>query len=86
MSELTVDALVTIMRECAGEEEPAGAIEGDIGDVAFEILGYDSLALMEGAAAVKRTYQVTLPDDVLVRVRTLNEFVAAVNDAANADR
>ncbi|MFI6026224.1 acyl carrier protein [Amycolatopsis magusensis] len=78
MSELTLPELVVIMRECAGEEESAD-LDGDIGDVDIESLGYDSLALMEAAATVKRTYQVQLSDDALAEVRTLNQFVTAVN-------
>ncbi|ASR34898.1 hypothetical protein BAY61_07800 [Prauserella marina] len=83
MSELTLSELVTIMRKCAGEEESVDD-GGDIGNVLLESLGYDSLALMEAAATVKRAYRVQLPDDALAEVRTLNQFVTAVNQAGRA--
>ncbi|QEU96245.1 acyl carrier protein [Streptomyces kanamyceticus] len=80
MSELTLPELVDIMRECAGEEEAVTAAGADVGDVELENLGYDSLALMEAAGRVKRQYKAELTDDALAEIRTLNQFVAAVND------
>jgi act minimal PKS acyl carrier protein len=76
MSQLTLPELVEIMRECAGEDESAGAGGGDIGDADLEDLGYDSLALMEAAARVKRQFKA----EALAEIHTLNQFVAAVND------
>ncbi|MFV2104716.1 acyl carrier protein [Micromonospora sp. LOL_024] len=83
MSELTLPEMVEIMRECAGEEA-AVEVDGNIGDVDLQILGYDSLALMEAAAMVKRTYRVELSDDALSEVRTLNQFVNAVHQVARS--
>jgi act minimal PKS acyl carrier protein len=80
VSELTLSHLVDILRECAGEDEAVTAEGGDIGDVELEYLGYDSLAVMEAASRVKREYGVELPDDTLAEIRTLNRFVAAVNE------
>ncbi|MFD7229170.1 acyl carrier protein [Streptomyces sp. NPDC059881] len=80
MSELTLPVLIDIMRECAGEDEAVTAEGGDIGDVELENLGYDSLALMEAAGRVKRQFNAELSDVVFAEIRTLNQFVAAVND------
>ncbi|MEU5400844.1 acyl carrier protein [Streptomyces sp. NPDC005963] len=79
-SELTLPELTDIMRECAGEDEALTSHEGDIGEVELEFLGYDSLALMEAASRVKRQYGVELSDDGLAQIRTLNQFVTAVNE------
>ncbi|MEV0001588.1 acyl carrier protein [Micromonospora sp. NPDC050980] len=78
MSQFTIDDLKRIMRECAGEEEGAG-LDGDIGEVPFEQLGYDSLALLETAARVGRELRVSLPDDLVAEVDTPAAFVAFVN-------
>jgi act minimal PKS acyl carrier protein len=80
MSQLTLPELVEIMRECAGEDESAGAGGRDIGDADLEDLGYDSLALMEAAARVKRQFKAELSEEALAEIHTLNQFVAAVND------
>ncbi|MFJ4907034.1 acyl carrier protein [Streptomyces sp. NPDC093249] len=80
MSELTLPVLIDIMRECAGEDEAVAAEGGDVGDVELEYLGYDSLALMEAASRVKREFGAELPDDALAEIRTLNQFVTAVNE------
>ncbi|MEU6024210.1 phosphopantetheine-binding protein [Micromonospora sp. NPDC048871] len=83
MSELTLSEMIEIMRECAGEEASVD-VGDDIGDVDLQLLGYDSLALMEAAAIVKRTYRVELSDDALSEVRTLNQFVAAVQQVGRS--
>ncbi|EWC63333.1 Acyl carrier protein [Actinokineospora spheciospongiae] len=79
MTELTLDGLITIMRECAGEDE-AVDLDGGVEDTPFDELGYDSLALMEAASRVGRDYGVDLPEDALGRVRTPGEFLTLVND------
>jgi minimal PKS acyl carrier protein len=78
MNELTLDELIEIVRECAGEDETVD-LDGDVADTAFEELGYDSLALMEAAARVSRDYEVVLPEDALADIRTPAQFVTLVN-------
>ena len=78
MSQFTIADLKQVMRECAGEDESV-TLDGDIGTVPFEALGYDSLALMEAASRIQRTWGVSLPDDALVEVETPADFVALVN-------
>lgn len=79
MSELTLPVLIDIMRECAGEDEEVAAEGEGIGDIELERLGYDSLAMMEAAGRVKRQFHAELSDSALADIRTLNQFVAAVN-------
>ncbi|WP_420497261.1 acyl carrier protein [Parafrankia sp. FMc2] len=77
---MTIDDLRRILVECAGdvqEGEPAG----DIRDVAFEELGYDSLALMETSARITTEFGVAVPDDRLADLRTPRELLDLVNDA-----
>ncbi|GAA1557863.1 acyl carrier protein [Dactylosporangium maewongense] len=78
--ELTVDGVRELLREVAGEDE-TGGLDGDIGAVPFEDLGYDSLALLELAGRVERDYRVRLADDTVVQARTPDEFVGIVNQA-----
>jgi len=78
MRKLTVAELKKIMRQCAGDDG-GSAMDGDITDIAFEELGYDSLALLETAGHVQREYGVTLAEDGLAEVATPGEFVRFVN-------
>lgn len=76
--ELTVTRLMEIMRKCAG----AGISQsGDIQDVEFGDLGYDSLALLETAAYVQREYGVRLVDEEVPEAKTPRDFLNLVNSA-----
>ena len=77
-TQLTIDDLKQIMRECAGEDD-AVSLEGDILDTSFLDLGYDSLALLETAALVKRQYGVTVSDEDLHGIETPRAFLTKVN-------
>ena len=74
-----LDDLIRIMRECAGEEESVN-LSGEIAEVTFEDLGYDSLALMEAASRVQREYHLSLPESELEQVSTPAAFVTLVNE------
>ncbi|WP_371480187.1 acyl carrier protein [Kitasatospora sp. NBC_00315] len=78
MNTLTLDALVVILRESAGEDESID-LGGDIADQFFTDLGYDSLALLETAGRIQREYRVTLDDDQLGAAETPQQFLDAVN-------
>ncbi|MDG4820757.1 acyl carrier protein [Asanoa sp. WMMD1127] len=77
----TIDDVRRIMREAAGEAE-SSSLDGDIGDVTFTDLGYDSLALLELAARVQQEYGVPMPDEALEHMQTPAETVTYVNDRA----
>jgi act minimal PKS acyl carrier protein len=79
MTSFNLDDLIKIMRECAGEDESVN-LSGEIAEVSFEELGYDSLALMETASRVQRAYGFSLPEDELAEVRTPAAFVTLVNE------
>jgi act minimal PKS acyl carrier protein len=83
MSEFTIEDLKRIMRESAGEDE-SPTVDGDVLDVTFQDLGYDSLALMETTSRVERALAVKLPEDewqaaVLVESSTPRDFLRFVN-------
>lgn len=74
MTEFTVDTLRRIMRDCAGADD-ANTIDGDILDVSFIEIGYDSLALLETASRVEREFRVTLPEEAMADIETPRQFV-----------
>ncbi len=83
MALMTLDDLRAILVECAGEDDAAG-MAGDIAEVPFEDLGYDSLALMETAARIEQRFGVRIPDEQIMMLVTPNAVLDAVNTAAAA--
>jgi act minimal PKS acyl carrier protein len=79
MTEFTLDDLRRILRACAGEAESVD-LDGNISDVPFGELGYDSLALLELAVRVEREFGASIPDDAAVAMRTPGMAVTYVND------
>ena len=78
MKEITIEELRTILRECAGEEEGVD-LDGQILDVEFEELGYESLALLEASGRIEREYGIVLGDDALNEARTPRALLEIVN-------
>ncbi|TYB60582.1 acyl carrier protein [Nonomuraea sp. PA05] len=76
-TELRLDELKRIMRECGAED--AAGLDGDVLDVPFKELGLDSLAVMEIGARVERDYGVEMPDDVMDKLQTPRETLDFVN-------
>ncbi|MFD0468421.1 acyl carrier protein [Nonomuraea thailandensis] len=60
MKELTLDDLRHLMRISAGEDESID-LEGDIIDLGFRDLGYDSLAVLELASRLERDWGWSCP-------------------------
>jgi act minimal PKS acyl carrier protein len=77
--DVSIDDLKRILRTCAGETEGID-LDGDILDLEFEALGYDSLALLETAAQLTQEYGVELDDDATVSARTPRELLKLVNE------
>lgn len=80
MTRLTLNELVTLLHECAGVDESVD-MTGDIADIGFDDLGYDSLALFNTVGRIERDYQIQLGDDVVSMAGTPAELVTLVNDA-----
>lgn len=77
MAELTIDQLKNLLRISAGEDEAIN-LDGDISETAFGSLGYDSLALLETAALIKREYGLDITD-AISEIETPGALVGYVN-------
>jgi minimal PKS acyl carrier protein len=77
--ELTLDDLRRILRAVAGEAEGAG-LDGDILDVTFTDLGYDSLALLETAGQIERERDLQLDESTITDAQTPRQLLAAVTE------
>jgi act minimal PKS acyl carrier protein len=78
MSEFDVAQVKEIMLASAGAPE-GGELDGDISDVEFADLGYDSLAVLELCSQVERRYGITISDDALGEMPTPARAVEYVN-------
>jgi minimal PKS acyl carrier protein len=67
-----------ILRECAGAEDGVN-LDGEILDTEFDLLGYDSLALMETAARIAREYGIRVDDDALTAATTPRRLLDLLN-------
>ncbi|MFG2552074.1 acyl carrier protein [Streptomyces sp. NPDC048581] len=75
-----IEDLRRILVACAGEEE-GSRLGGDTLDTPFEELGYDSLALMETAAAIQEEYGIVLPDEEVSEAHTPRSLLDLANGA-----
>jgi act minimal PKS acyl carrier protein len=80
MAQFTVADLVRLLRECAGEEESVN-LDGDILDVRFDDLGYDSLALFNTISRIERDYGVQLPDEAVADATTPRALLDEINQS-----
>ncbi|WP_406864150.1 acyl carrier protein [Streptomyces sp. HUAS MG47] len=76
--EFTLDDLRRILLAAAGADEGVD-LDGDILDVRFEALGYESLALLETGGLIEREYGISLDEDALADADTPRALIAAVN-------
>ncbi|MFJ8903114.1 phosphopantetheine-binding protein [Streptomyces sp. NPDC102359] len=74
----TLDDLRRILLEAAGADEDVD-LAGDIADTTFEVLGYESIALLETGGRIEREYGIVLDDDDLGDDITPRDLVDAVN-------
>ena len=67
-----------ILRDSAGVE--AGVdLDGEILDITFEDLGYDSIAVLETAAKITQEYGLPVDDDTLTVNSTPRELLALID-------
>ncbi len=83
MSKFNLDDLVRLLRDSAGEDDLVD-LDGDIIDVPFDTLGYDSLALFNLIGHVQREYDVRLEDEVVTQAKTPRDMLNLVNEALTA--
>ncbi|MER6788120.1 phosphopantetheine-binding protein [Streptomyces sp. NPDC000658] len=77
-SQFTLDDLRRILLEAAGADENID-LGGDILDTAFEVLGYESIALLETGGRIEREYNIVLDDDDLSDELAPRDLIEAVN-------
>jgi minimal PKS acyl carrier protein len=78
LGSFTLDDLREILRVCAGTTESAD-LGGDIAQMTFEDLGYDSLAVLETAAKLENQLGVVIPDEAAEQLLTPHALVEYVN-------
>ncbi|AYN38952.1 acyl carrier protein [Streptomyces dangxiongensis] len=82
MKQLELSELTALLRECAGEDEGVD-LDGDVLDIPFTDLGYDSLAMLQTTGRIERDYEVTL-DEAIDGAGTPRAYLDAVNRALAA--
>lgn len=75
----TLDDLRRILLEGAGAAEGVD-LDGDIIDVPFEDLGYESLAMLETSSRIEREYGVTLDEELVTDAATPRTLIEAVGE------
>jgi act minimal PKS acyl carrier protein len=81
MTLFTLDDLIQTLRECAGEDEDID-LDGDVLDVPFDDLGYDSLALFNTVSRIERDLAITLPDDVVSEAATPRALLDQIHESS----
>ncbi|MFI9406972.1 acyl carrier protein [Nocardia sp. NPDC052316] len=77
-SEITVDDLMRLLREVSGDAPPP---DGDLLDVDFEDMGYDSVAVMEANARLAREFGRSIDLQVADEARTPRQLLELFNGA-----
>ena len=77
---LELTDLITLLRECAGEEEGVD-LDGDILDVPFAELGYDSLAVLQTTGRIERDFDVLLDEEAVDEAETPRAYLELINRA-----
>jgi act minimal PKS acyl carrier protein len=80
MAVFTLDELRVLLRQCAGVDESVD-LDGDISEISFDDLGYDSLALLNTTSRIERSYAIGLPDQVIEECTSPQLLLDAVNKA-----
>ncbi|MFC3448701.1 acyl carrier protein [Amycolatopsis speibonae] len=76
---LSLDKLLVLLSESAGEDETVD-YTGDILDVDFEALGYDSLAMFNTVNRIERDYGITVGDDIVASAKTPRVLLTEINE------
>lgn len=78
MDEITIDDVRRILIACAGDAG-ISPLEGDISNLEFDDLGYDSLALMETTARLEQEFGIHIPEERITELRTPQELLDLAN-------
>lgn len=74
--QISLTQLVSIVRECAGDPDEHD-LDGEILDVTFTDLGYDSLALLKISAKIEQDLGVSIPEE---EIRTPRNTLHLINE------
>ncbi|WP_405736447.1 acyl carrier protein [Streptomyces sp. NBC_01537] len=74
----TLDDLKRILKEAAGVAEGVD-LDGDILDTEFDVLGYESLALLEAGSLIERECGISLDEEAVNDAHTPRTFIDVVN-------
>lgn len=80
---ITIEQMRRLIIACAGAPD-VEVSDGDFADTTFQALGYESLALLESAAAIERDFGVLLADEALFGAKTPRELTSIVLSAQEA--
>jgi minimal PKS acyl carrier protein len=80
MATFTLDDLTIIVQECSGMTDGA-TLDGDTVDRPLRELGYDSLAVLEIASRIQRTYALSIPDEAIDGMKTARAIIDYVNSS-----
>ncbi|MFF4173874.1 acyl carrier protein [Streptomyces sp. NPDC001744] len=80
MTRFELTDLIALLRESAGEDEGVD-LDGDVQDVPFADLGYDSLAMLQTTGLVERQWGVLLDEEAVSEAETPRQYVEVVNRA-----
>ncbi|MGI5377658.1 phosphopantetheine-binding protein [Streptomyces sp. CA-251387] len=87
MQSLDIKDLVVLLRTNAGDSDTYD-LDGEVLDVPFSELSYDSLALLQVTGAIERDHGVALDEEALEEAETPRQYLDVVNrvlaDAARA--
>ncbi|MEE1929407.1 acyl carrier protein [Streptomyces sp. TRM 70351] len=75
---MNITELTALLRECAGADEMVD-LEGDVLDVPFADLGYDSLAVLQTTGRIERDYAVSLDEEAVAEAETPRAYLEIVN-------
>lgn len=78
-----LEDLKTVMRRCTGTND-ASSLDGDITNVRFRDLGYDSLAVLEIASNLQRAYRIAFSDEAIEQMVTPADVLQYLNTAKAA--
>ncbi|MEU6057068.1 acyl carrier protein [Streptomyces sp. NPDC047097] len=83
MARMELSDLTTLLRECGGEDETA-RLDGDVLDLTFTDLGYDSVAVLETTSRIERDYGLALDEEAISEADTPRKYLALVNGTLTA--
>ncbi|MFF4802803.1 acyl carrier protein [Streptomyces sp. NPDC001351] len=78
MSPFTLADLKRILLEGAGADDGVD-LDGEILDMEFVDLGYESLALLETSSRIEREYDISLDESAMADVTTPRALIDLVN-------